>query len=471
MARLRPVQGRPRRLVVYVRQSVERDGSISPEVQERACRDYLLSRGDEVLEVIADVGVSGLKWDRRPGVQRAMRMVADGRADGIIVWRWSRLSRSRLHQALALDAVEQVGGVIESATEPFDTATAGGRFGRDVMLAAAAFESQQKAEQWADAHQRRLDRGLPASGGPRLGYLLGPDRQYVPDPETAPIVAELYCRYLAGVGLEALAGWLDTLGVRSPKTGRRWTKRGVGYFMRAGFAAGLLQVGGDHRPGAHPPIIDEMVWARYRAEHQRRVVTAPRLLHPTTRLAGILRCAGCGYSMTLHYSTAQSVRYRCSARSCEAPAAVRVSVAEAAAGEFLATMAREVDRESAVAPASSQVLRDRLARQVARADAALTRLTVDLAREQIPDAAYRAARDELLGERATAESELHALAAGDQSRAGAPVAAAGLLQVWDAATPVEVNSVVRDLLQGRVFRGPRVVFRPAWEQAVDWEPS
>lgn len=456
--RPRLVPDQPRRLIAYVRQSVERDGSISPEVQERSCRDWAASRGDTIIDVIADVGVSGLKWDKRPGVQAAMKAVSEGRADGIVVWRWSRLSRNRLHQALAIDQIERAGGVIESATEPFDTATAGGRFGRDVMLAAAAFESQQKAEQWADAHQRRLARGLPASGGRRLGYLIE-DGQYVPDPELGPIVAGLYERYLAGDSIDGLAKWLNTLGVVSPRSGKRWTPRGVIYYLDTGFPAGLLRVRGEFREGGHEALIERTVWERYVRERAARATTPTRLLHPTTRLAGILRCRACGWRMTLHYTTRQSVRYRCGNNDCAGPAAVRVHIAEQIAVEHLKLIASQV-----VVPetAGERVGRERLQRAVARADAALTRLTVDLARDEIPAQAFQTARDELLAEKQQAEAELAAMVEQDRLAVEAPKLAAGLLEVWAEGDPAVVNRVARKLLVGVVSRGPRVQFMPAW---------
>ncbi len=37
-------------------------------------------------------------------------MIEDGRADVIVVWRWSRVSRNRLDWAVAVDRVKTAGG-------------------------------------------------------------------------------------------------------------------------------------------------------------------------------------------------------------------------------------------------------------------------------------------------------------------------------------------------------------------------
>ncbi len=164
MSHLRPVPDAPPRAVLYLRQSTTRDDSISIEMQESAGREYCARMGYTVIDVKSDPGFSGRKWDNRPAVQQVMAMVDAGDADVIVLWKWSRLSRSRLHWALASDRVAAAGGRIESATEPIDTSTASGRFARGVMTEYAAFQSEQIGETWEEVRQRRLRLGLPASG-------------------------------------------------------------------------------------------------------------------------------------------------------------------------------------------------------------------------------------------------------------------------------------------------------------------
>ncbi len=61
--------GEASRALIYVRQSVAREDSISLELQEKACRDHARTRGYAIVDVIADPGVSGLQFSRRPGIQ------------------------------------------------------------------------------------------------------------------------------------------------------------------------------------------------------------------------------------------------------------------------------------------------------------------------------------------------------------------------------------------------------------------
>ncbi|MEB0303633.1 hypothetical protein, partial [Mucilaginibacter sp. 5C4] len=79
-----------------------------------------------------------------------------------------------------------------------DTTNSSGRFARGILAELAAFESERAGEQWQETHRRRWRNGLPHSGRPRFGYTYDKSTFYSIDPETGPIVAEMYARYIAG---------------------------------------------------------------------------------------------------------------------------------------------------------------------------------------------------------------------------------------------------------------------------------
>lgn len=105
MRNVRPVTDVAPRAVIYLRQSTHRDESISLELQETACRDYCDRMGYDIVAVRADPGISGRTWLKRPDVQRVMAAIEGGEADVIVLWKWSRLSRSRKDWALAASEV------------------------------------------------------------------------------------------------------------------------------------------------------------------------------------------------------------------------------------------------------------------------------------------------------------------------------------------------------------------------------
>src|SRR5690606_20325309 len=110
-----------------------------------------------------------------------------------------------------------------------------GRFNRGVMLEMAQFESDRIGEQWTEVHQYRRRQGLPPTGGSRFGYLRDEQGNYHPDPETAPILVEMYRMYLSGKGAAHITRIINGRGIL--RAGKLWTYQAVLSVLDAGFGA------------------------------------------------------------------------------------------------------------------------------------------------------------------------------------------------------------------------------------------
>lgn len=299
--------------IIYTRQSVHREESISHVIQEQACRAYAASKGYEVVRVETDPGISGLNLDRRKALARSIEAVRNKEATVIIVWRWSRLSRARNHQALLLSDVEDAGGRVESALEPTE-ATAAGRFGRDVLLAMAAFESEQKAETWKQAHDNRLKNGLTPQGHARFGYRRvdkhgreyernSPDSsaRFELDPVTAPLVQEAYAMYNRGIGFKKIAEYWTEQGTTS-LGGAIWAALAVRRTMDNEFYNGKIVYKGKEYDGAHERMVSPGVWNEYKRLRKTRSKVAPQTKASPWAFAGFVVCSRCGYSMVKNSS-------------------------------------------------------------------------------------------------------------------------------------------------------------------------
>lgn len=463
---------------------------LSPDLQRVAIEDYAATTGRVVTHWLEGLDESGSqsrsRWWAR--LDEACSMVEARTVDVVLVWKFSRTARNRLKWAVALDRVEACGGALESATERLDTTTSTGRFARGMLAELNAFEAERIGEQWKETHAHRLARGLPHTGHPRFGYAYTPGQGYAPDPETAPLVRDLYSRYLAGDGLRALSTWLTTLGVRSPKTGKVYTWRGVGYYLDSGFAAGLLAVHDpecrcqrpancarkEHRPGDHAPIITTSTWEQYRATRRRRAFTTPRHHAPTTPLAGLVICVACEHRMRCKWGSKQpAYLYVCEHPACPGRVSVTRSRCETAVLDWLRDVADDVDARADLAAsqvasrAAARTERAHYARQAAALDKAMTGLTLDRARRIVPEAAFIAAMDELIAEQATVREALDRLgdlATPRPSRA----AAVRVIDGWDNLPVADRRRMLEPLLRVLVSRPPggrpevRVV--PAWER-------
>ncbi|MFJ2297359.1 recombinase family protein [Oerskovia paurometabola] len=483
---LRLVPNAAPRAVLYLRQSTHREESISLELQETAGREYCTRRGYDVVAVEADPGISGRTWER-PAVRRTMELIEARHADVLVVWKWSRLSRSRRDWAVAVDKIEVAGGRLESSTEPVDTTTSTGRFTRGMLAELAAFESERIGDTWRETHARRRRLGLPHNGSPRLGYTYDPaSKTYSPDPETAGVVRELYARYIAGQGLGALSKWTRDLGVISPRTGKPWTHRGIAYLLDSGWSAGLMYVHDpdctDPRPpgtcprrvhvdGAHEAVITEDVWHAFQTARQSRTGLPPRLVNPVSPLSGVARCASCGHRMALHRQKQQTPRLRCANRECSSPVNIAYPKVEAAVREWLPSVAERVARAAQQLPAdgaSVAVERARHARLITEIERALTQLTIDHARRIVPSSAYSSARDALLAERQAASAALATLDRAASSHSEHAAAATDLASGWESMSSVGISLALRGLCVATVsrtpgVRGANVRVRGIWE--------
>ncbi len=285
----------PRRIIAAVRVSKERDGMTSPENQRYAIEQKVARDGDRIVEWIEGIDQSGSQdksawW---PTLFRAVESIERGEADGIVVWQYSRTARHRLKWPEAVYRVENVGGTMESATEPIDATTAAGRFSRDMIAAHNVMQAEIIGETWRETHERRRRHGLPPTGGQRFGYIAVTEERgtrhvtvrYDPDPATAPVLAEMYRRFLGGAGSAQITRWLNEQNVPATASGSRWTYQQVLKVLDSGFGAGVLsrtrvKKNGrfitqpcwerEYTPGAHQAVIDEETWAGYIAARASR---------------------------------------------------------------------------------------------------------------------------------------------------------------------------------------------------------
>ncbi|MFJ3393904.1 recombinase family protein [Leifsonia aquatica] len=478
----------PLRAVLYLRQSISKEESISLALQESAGREYCRSRGYAVVAVEEDPGISGRTW-KRPGVQRVMQLIERGDADVIVLWKWSRLSRARLDWAIAVDKVESAGGRIESATEPLDTTTAAGRLARGMLAEFSAFESERIGDVWKETHDRRLARGLPARGGDRFGYVRV-DGGYAPHPEQASIVVELYRRYTEeDHGLSRLTAWLNSSGVPGPR-GNAWSLTSVKSVLNSGFAAGynatnMRSQQPTYVPGAHPPLITEERWQAYLARRDR----APRPSgHVTAKsvLAGLIRCGDCGGPMVSkprpvdHRTTAPG--YACGLYSTHRDGRRFVSCyqrdAVAAVRDWVFALADDVDvfadLERALAPREVTPINDAttVERRLTKARGSLGALTVKWVDGKVTDEAYHAAAARLQSEITRLQAQEVPPPAPTLTAAAVRELAVGTREAWEQGTPHELRTLLQSLIahvtvlptEKGVRRRVAFAIKPLWER-------
>ncbi|PRX66197.1 DNA invertase Pin-like site-specific DNA recombinase [Nonomuraea fuscirosea] len=478
----------------YIRVSMMLEEKISPDIQRTAIKELARRRGYRIIEWVEDLDVSGRTFQRQ--IMKVIADVEEARANAILVWKYSRFGRNRTGNQLNLARVEKAGGELVSATEEVDARTAVGKLTRGVLFELAAFESDRAGEQWGEAFQNRLARGLPPLGAAQFGYIRrgrtrhplyhdrtfaapedGPER-YEPDHASgmASLFAESYHRWIADRNFSALADWLNSRGARTV-AGGIWRPSELVRVMDRGFAAGLICVhhrdcrcakpsscrNKEYHPGAHEALISVETWETYRRLRKITSALPPRARRAVYPCSKLLKCGYCTNSMyplkvnhsgTLAWVCGSIYRKRYDIPRC-GTRFVTMEAVEKAIQQVLVEWLPDIEAAAAAAAADLQTVPEVeasqpevLRRELERIDRALERQTELLINEVIPQSSYEPVRDKLLRER---ESVLGSLA--EFENLAAPIdpmdcvpVIEGLVQEWDSLPSDRLRNILAEVI-------------------------
>lgn len=482
-ARPRVALDSPRRLIGIIR--VSREGGrgeqlLSPDLQRAAIREHAARQGREVVDWVEAIDESGSRsrsawWPRLDSV---IERVEAGEVDGVVAWKFSRFARNRAKWAVAVDRIEKAGGVIESATEPVDATTSAGKFQRGVLAEVNAFFADQVGDQWKDVHRNRFERGLTPTGGERFGYRYDTSlRLHVPDEVTGPVLVETYRRYVAGESFYSLIRWLNGKGIQTPggysKRGPGpWSDRTLRRVLDSGFAAGIVTMHDEQRPGAHEALIDPELWSQYQASR------AGRRVHRGSErsqylLSGLLRCAHlledgttCGSTMNAgQFGHARAPKYRCKA-SVQAGrhtgGYVTAAYVERQVREWVDEIAEDIEGETVKVPVPAR--RDEapaLEKAIQELRAELVAVTRKNGKGIVPDDAYEAARDEINAEITALEARRLAAVA-ELTRPDYRAIARDLSGDWETLPVEHRRAMLRQLAERVEVEPGRVELVDGW---------
>lgn len=214
------------RLIAYGR--VSTNGQVDgygPDVQKTAMRRWARVSKHTLIDVLFDGAVSGtVDGDERPALAEALAMIADGRADGILVPNLDRLARELTVQEGALTVVWAHGGRVFAVDQgeilPDDTDDPMRTFVRQVMGAAAQLERGLIAKRLRSGRAAKKAAGGYAGGAPAYGQRAA-EGGLEPDENEAAALAAAEEMREEGVSLRAIAAKLNDRGVPT-KRGGTW---------------------------------------------------------------------------------------------------------------------------------------------------------------------------------------------------------------------------------------------------------
>lgn len=181
------------------------------DAQEAKLRDYARRTSAEMV-VMRDEGISGKSLER-PALMRALARVAAGEADGLVVTKLDRLSRSVIDFMLLVEWFETAKAQLVVMDVQMDTSTPTGRMMSQMLAVLGEFERGIIAQRTRDALAAAKAQGRPI-GPPAVG-----DR-----PELATRIRGMRER---GATLQAICDALNAEGVPTARGGSMWRPSAV----------------------------------------------------------------------------------------------------------------------------------------------------------------------------------------------------------------------------------------------------
>lgn len=299
----------------YIRVSTDDQVEYSPASQLEKIREYA-KRNNYILPdefIFMDEGISGRHTAKRAAFNRMIGTAKQKPKpfDAILLWKYSRFARNREDSIVYKSMLRKQCGI--------DVISISENVGDDKMsvLIEAMIEAMDEyysinlSEEVKRGMNEKVSRGEAVSA-PSFGYDIK-DGQYVPDPEKAPIVAEIFTDFLSGKGMRTIASEINDRGIRT-RRGNRFENRTIKYILQNPVYIGKIRWSAngkaDYRSsasdtlltdGSHVPIVDKAVWDQVQEKlHAMPKTKYLRQSDPKEpfMLQGIVRCSACGATLT-----------------------------------------------------------------------------------------------------------------------------------------------------------------------------
>ena len=283
--------------VIYARYSSDSQREASIEGQLRDCKDYAEKNGITVVGTYIDRAYSA-KTDDRPDFQRMIKDSGKKIFDVVLVWKLDRFARNRFDAVNYKYQLEKNGVHLVSAMEPISQGPEGIMV-ESMLIGMAEYYSAELALKVARGERENALQCKYNGGVVPLGFTIGKeDRLYHIDPETAPIVQEIFTRYANGEPAEKIAASLNERGLRT-RTGKPFVKNSFFQIFRNRRYIGEYRYKDIVTPGGIPAIVDQDLFDRVqqRFEQNRIAHGRPAKEDVSYLLTTKLFCGKCGTLM------------------------------------------------------------------------------------------------------------------------------------------------------------------------------
>jgi DNA invertase Pin-like site-specific DNA recombinase len=301
------------RWAIYMRYSHEEGRDTQTfAIQERKCREYIVSRSGEVAFIYSDEAESGTSTLNRTDYKRLLADARNGLFTHVVVSRWDRFHRDSYEAMISKEYMRRTLKIeVHSATQPSAHEGAAGMIIEGIFDLMAAHYSMELSEKYRDAkYQIWLNGGY--NGGKRLlGYDVGDNFILQVREDEKPAVLTAFELYATGkYGYSDIARVLNEAGYRAI-TGRKFNKNSIRSLLQNPVYIGQigyqetryldrekkrrdLSLPIEYRQGAHEPIISQEIWDKVIEMRQHRFIKKHGgQTHKPYLLRGLVWCWHC----------------------------------------------------------------------------------------------------------------------------------------------------------------------------------
>lgn len=178
------------RVVAYIRVSTAQQASSgeSLEAQKMQLQRYADAFGYLITAYEVDAGLSASSLER-PGLQAALGRLERFEAEGLLVMKLDRLTRSVRDLCILVDNYFRDGqSRLLSVHEHIDTSSAGGRMILNVLTSISQWEREAAAERTSAVMQHLKATGRHTGGFPPFGYTVDDEGNLVPNVEETAMI-------------------------------------------------------------------------------------------------------------------------------------------------------------------------------------------------------------------------------------------------------------------------------------------
>lgn len=291
-------------IVIYARYSSDRQTEQSIEGQLKECYAYAERNGYHVLREYIDRAISGTT-DRRAEFQQMIEDSAKKSFQGVLVYQLDRFARNRYDSATYKAKLKKNGVRVLSARENISE-DASGVLMEAVLEGMAEYYSVELSQKIRRGMDINAEKCLSTGGTVALGFRINKEKRFEADPDTAPIIAQIFEMYASGNTMAEIIRYLNALHIQT-SYGNEFNKNSIHRILTNKRYIGVYTYRDTEIPDGLPHIVeDDLFYEVQKMIAKKKKAPARAKASEDYLLTTKLFCGHCKAAMTGISGTSQT---------------------------------------------------------------------------------------------------------------------------------------------------------------------